>query len=197
LICAADVKDYSCASAYLVSPYAIKERGNMEFSTLYQELQNSTEMIRVLLAGVTPEAARLKPSAESWSILEVVCHLYDEEREDFREHLDFILHRQNEGWHAIDTEGWVTKRKYNEQNFAEMQEKFFVEREKSFVWLNGLLNPDWEKAYTTEYRTISAGEMFACWVAHDNLHIRQLVELRRRRLEYITKPYNLEYAGDW
>ena len=74
-----------------------------------------------------------------------------------------------------------------------MQEKFFIEREKSFAWLAGLLNPDWEKSYTTEYRTISAGEMFA----HDNLHIRQLVELRRTRLENITKPYNLEYAGDW
>ena len=177
----------------------------MEFSALYQELQNSTEMIRALLSGVTQESARLKPSAESWSILEVVCHLYDEEREDFREHLDFILstslktglHRQNKDWHVIDTEGWVTARKYNEQNFAEMQEKFFVEREKSFAWLKGLQTPDWEKTYTTPYRTISAGEMFACWVAHDNLHIRQLVELRRVRLENITKPYNLEYAGDW
>ena len=169
----------------------------MEFSTFYQELQNSTEMIRALLAGVTQEAARLKPSAESWSMLEVVCHLYDEEREDFREHLDFILHRQNEDWHVIDTEGWVTERKYNEQNFAEMQGKFFAEREKSFAWLKGLQNPDWEKTYTTPYRTISAGEMFACWAAHDNLHIRQLVELRRMRLENITKPYNLEYAGDW
>ncbi|HRA68003.1 MAG TPA: DUF664 domain-containing protein, partial [Caldilinea sp.] len=55
---------------------------------LYQEVQTSTEMIRALLAGVAPEEARLKPSAESWSILEVVCHLYDEEREDFREHLE-------------------------------------------------------------------------------------------------------------
>ena len=126
-------------------------------------------------------------------------------REDFREHLDFILstslktglHRQNEKWHDIDSDRWVTTRKYNEQNFAEMQEKFFVEREKSFAWLNGLSNPDWEQTHTTPYRTISAGEMFACWVAHDNLHIRQLVELRRARLENITKPYNLEYAGDW
>ena len=197
--------------------YANKERGNMQFSTFYQELQHSTEMIRALLSGVEPEAARLKPNAESWSILEVVCHLYDEEREDFREHLDFILStptstrpgrhsvqrlktglsRQQEGWHVIDTEGWVTERKYNEQNFAEMQEKFFSEREKSFAWLKGLQNPDWEKTYTTPYRTISAGEMFACWVAHDNLHLRQLVELRRLRLENITKPYNLEYAGDW
>jgi hypothetical protein len=114
----------------------------MDFTGFYQELRYSTEMIRALLAGVQAEAARFKPRAESWSILEVVCHLYDEEREDFREHLDFILHRQHEKWHSIDTEGWATQRKYNEQDFAEMQAKFFVEREKSFVWLNGLLNPD-------------------------------------------------------
>jgi hypothetical protein len=169
----------------------------MEFSILYQELQNSTAMIRALLSGVEPEAARVKPGAESWSILEVVCHLCDEEREDFREHLDFILHRQKEEWYAIDPEGWVTQRKYNQQDFAKMQEEFFAEREKSFVWLNGLQSPDWGKSYTTEYRTISAGEMFACWVAHDNLHIRQLVELRRLRIESIAKPYNLEYAGKW
>ncbi len=169
----------------------------MEFNSLYQELTNNTEMIRALLAGISQEEAQVKPSADSWSILEVVCHLYDEEREDFREHLDFILHRQSEEWHVIDPQGWVMERKYNEQNFAKMQEKFFVEREKSSAWLNGLLNPDWDKTYTTEYRTISAGGMFACWVAHDNLHIRQLVELRRMRLENTTKPYNLEYAGDW
>jgi hypothetical protein len=169
----------------------------MEFNTFYQELRDSTEMIRALLSGVSPEEARLKPGAESWSILEVVCHLYDEEREDFREHLDFILHRQHEEWHVIDTEGWVTGRRYNDQDFVEMQEKFFLERKRSLAWLKGLQNPDWEKTYRTPYRTISAGEMFACWVAHDNLHVRQLVELRRMRLEYLTKPYNLEYAGDW
>ena len=40
----------------------------MEFCTLHQELQNSTEMIHALFAGVELEAARLKQSAESWSI---------------------------------------------------------------------------------------------------------------------------------
>ena len=169
----------------------------MKFRLLYDELTNSTEMIRALLSGLSQEEARVKPNAESWSILEVTCHVYDEEREDFREHLDFILNRQTEGWHAIDTEGWVTKRKYNEQNFTEMQENFFVERKKSFAWLNGLLNPDWEKTYTTEYRTITAGEMFASWIAHDNLHIRQLVKFRRYRIGNITKPYDIQYAGDW
>jgi hypothetical protein len=39
--------------------------------------------------------------------------------------------------------------------------------------------------------------MFAAWVAHDNLHIRQLVELKRFHIEKITQPYTIEYAGDW
>lgn len=169
----------------------------MKFETLYQELVNSTEMIRSLLAGISQEDATIKPTPETWSILEVVCHLYDEEREDFREHLDFILHRQNEEWHMIRPGEWVIERTYNEQNFDEMKEKFFVERAKSLDWLKGLADVNWETKYTSEYGTMTAGEMFASWIAHDNLHIRQLVELRRARIERIAQPYPVIYAGDW
>jgi hypothetical protein len=169
----------------------------MDYQTLYQELVNSTEMIRALINGIGQEQAQVKPDAESWSILEVICHLYDEEREDFREHLDFILNRQNEEWHVIDPQKWVTERKYNEQDFVQMQEKFHAERRKSLEWLKGLENVDWETTYSSEYGSMSAGEMFSCWVAHDNLHIRQLVELRRAYIERISQPYNVQYAGEW
>jgi len=169
----------------------------MEFKTLYQEIQNSTEMILALLSGITQQEAQVRPTPESWSILEVVCHLYDIEREDFREHLDFILHRQQEEYHAIDPQAWITERNYNEQDFGEMQSKFFAERQKSLEWLKGISDANWEITYTSEYGTVSAGEMFSCWVAHDNLHLRQFVELRRARIERITVPYPIEYAGDW
>ena len=169
----------------------------MEFKTLYQELVNSTGMIQSLLLGISQEEAQIKPVPESWSMLEVICHLHDTEREDFREHLDFILHRQNEEYHAIDPQAWITERKYNEQIFVEMQEKFFAERKKSLEWLKEISKSDWDTTYSSEYGSVSAGEMFSCWVAHDNLHIRQFVELRRARIENITKPYPIEYAGDW
>jgi hypothetical protein len=169
----------------------------MEFNILYQELKNSTEMIRGLLSGITQADTQIKPNPESWSILEVVCHLYDEEREDFREHLDWILHRQNEEWHRIDPEGWVTERNYNQQNFVEMQEKFFAERASSLEWLRRLSEAHWEMSHTSQYGTMKAGDILASWVVHDNLHIRQLVELRRARIENITKPYEIEYAGEW
>lgn len=170
----------------------------MEFKALYQELTQSTEMIRVLLAGISQEEAQIRPAADSWSILEVVCHLYDEEREDFREHLDFILRRQNEEWHRIDPQGWITERKYNERDLAEMQKKFFEERAKSLEWLQGISTMDLETIYSSEFGSMTAGEMFACWVAHDNLHIRQFVELRRKHIERMAGSYDvLQYAGDW
>jgi uncharacterized damage-inducible protein DinB len=169
----------------------------MEFQKLFDELQSSTEMIRALLSGITEDAARIKPGADSWSILEVLCHLYDEEREDFREHLDFILHRQQDDWHTIDTQGWVTERRYNEQDFVAVQEQFFTERWKSLRWLGELADVDWDTTYTSAFGSMRAGDMFASWVAHDNLHIRQLVELRRKRIENLSSQYQIEYAGDW
>ena len=169
----------------------------MEFNTLYQELQHSTGMIRALLTGITQEDAQLRATPESWSILEVLCHLYDEEREDFREHLDYILHRTNEEWAPFDPQGWVTERNYNQQDFFAMQEKFFSEREKSLEWLKGLSGANWDTTHSAAFGSLQAGDMLASWVAHDNLHIRQLVELRRARLESITKPFSVAYAGDW
>jgi len=169
----------------------------MEFKVLYQELADSTEIIKGLIKNIDQEQAQVRPDADSWSVLEVICHLYDEEREDFREHLDFILNRQHEEWHDIDPQAWVIERKYNDQNFVEMQDKFFAERSRSLEWLMGLTEIDWSKTYSSEYGSMSAGEMLSCWVAHDNLHIRQLVELRRMHIENKTQPYDIQYAGDW
>ena len=169
----------------------------MKFSELYQELVNSTGVIRALTANITQAEARVKPAADVWSMLEVLCHLYDEEREDFREHLDFILHRQHEEWHAIDPHGWVGSRKYNERDFLELQADFFEERRRSLDWLIDQSDADWDKTYTSEHGSMPAGEMLAAWIAHDNLHIRQLVELKRFQIERITQPYGIVYAGDW
>ena len=169
----------------------------MDFQTLYLEFVDSTRMIQSLLAGITEDDARIKPAPESWSILETLCHLYDEERQDFRPRLAIILDQKNENWTPIDPTNWVTVRKYNEQVFRDVKEKFFGERSRSLDWLKGLEHADWRASYVTDFGTMTAGDMFVSWVAHDNLALRQLVELRRARLEKITQPYRIAYAGDW
>lgn len=169
----------------------------MDFEALYGELAHGIDVIRALLIGVTQEQAQIKPSPDEWSILEVVCHLYDEEREDFRPRLDIMLHHPDQPFARNDTVGNVTARRYNERDLAEVFEAFAAERAKSLDWLRSLNDPDWDAAYTTPYRTMKAGDMFASWVAHNSLHIRQLNELRFARILRLAEPYDVGYAGDW
>jgi len=169
----------------------------MKFEILRTELAHNAETIQKLLSGIAQEQAQRKPAPDSWSLLEVVCHLYDEEREDFRQRLDIMLHRPEEKWPPINPVGWVTERKYNQQDFSTMVAKWAAEREQSLAWLDGLSTPDWETETTTPFGTMKAGDMFAAWVTHDTLHMRQLVELRHEHVLNITAPYDGRYAGDW
>ena len=74
----------------------------MQIETLFQALAAGPEAVRRLLTGVTPAEARYKPQPDAWSMLEVVGHLYDEEREDFRYRLDVMLHRPHAKWPPND-----------------------------------------------------------------------------------------------
>lgn len=170
----------------------------MDFEALYQELANGRDIVHALVSGVTQAEAEYKPDAETWSILEVVCHLYDEERDDFREHLDLIVNRPHDEWKRLDPQNWVTPAQHHsEYSLSEMLDRFIAERNVSLEWLRGLASANWDAVYTTPFRTMTAGDMFASWVAHDNLHMRQLVELRHVRHVKLTAPYDIGYAGEW
>jgi len=169
----------------------------MELETLYQDLAHGAEIIRALVLGVTQAEAQVKPTPESWSILEVICHLGDEERDDFRQRVDFTLNRPGEIWPPIHPGAWVTERKYNERDLEQSLQDFLAERGRSLVFLKGLESANWNASATTPYGERKAGDLLGSWVAHDNLHMRQLVELRRVRVEKLTGPYDIGYAGDW
>ncbi len=156
------------------------------------------EAIRVLATDVTGEQARWRPTADAWSILEVVNHLLDEEREDFRVRLDYILHRPGEPWPGIDPPGWVTERAYNERVLEDSIEQLLQEREDSLQWLRGLDEADLSTSTEAPWGGhLHAGDMLAAWVTHDLLHLRQMVELRYALVAESAARYSPEYAGDW
>lgn len=169
----------------------------MDHKVIAQQLAQNAETIRAMVAGINTEQARWKPTAQEWSILEVVNHLYDEEREDFRTRVDYVLHRPGEAAPNIDPAGWVTARGYNQRDLAESLQNFLYEREQSVLWLTGLEHPDWKKALKHPRFTISAGSLLASWLAHDFLHLRQLVELHYAWVKQQVAPFSVDYAGDW
>jgi hypothetical protein len=169
----------------------------MQFELLYQQLAGGAEIVQQLVAGITPAEARTRPNPESWSVLEVICHLYDEERDDFRQRLDITLHHPQQKWPPIDPVGWVTTRNYADRDLPQALNDFKTERHLSLTWLRGLSAPNWDAEYPAPFGPMRAGDLLASWVAHDTLHIRQLVELRYARLTKLVQPYDIRYAGDW
>lgn len=152
-----------------------------------------------LLSGVSGEQARWRPAPDKWTMLEVLGHLYDEEREDFRQYLDLLLHRPDAEWPKIDPQGWVTARAYNERDPGESLQSFLRERENSLSWLRGLAPrpQDWQNNRERPSGTVSAGDMLASWLAHDFLHVKQLARLHYDYTAEVSKPRGIAYAGDW
>ena len=169
----------------------------MSIPYLVDQMAHRAEAIRALTLGVSEEQARWKPDAESWSILEVINHLYDEEREDFRMRVDYTLHRPGEPWPPIDPAGWVTQRQYNSRDLAQSVAGFMQERDRSLVWLRGLQAPDWQIARAVPWGQITAGDVMAAWAAHDALHLRQVVTLHYAWIVRAAQPYQVVYAGEW
>jgi DinB superfamily len=169
----------------------------MNATQLIAELAAGEQIIRRLVEGITQAQAQARPEPDAWSVLEVVCHLYDEEREDFRQRLDYTLHKPGESWPPIDPGGWVASRAYNQRSLEDSLAGFLAERGRSLARLRSLQAPDWDAGHETSFGIMKAGDILASWVAHDNLHTRQLVELRRNRLLLLVAPYNVSYAGDW
>lgn len=170
----------------------------MELQPLLVQMRHQARAIEALTAGVSAEQARWKPTATDWSLLEVICHLADEEREDFRTRVRWALGGGVDPWHPIDPQGWVISRAYNQREPGAALADFMQEREASLAWLQSLASPDWGQAYPAPWGgQIHAGDFMAAWIAHDLLHTRQLVELHYRWTVAHTQPYSVQYAGDW
>ncbi len=169
----------------------------MDPTYFIDHLKHSAETIRSLTSGVSDEQARWKPDAESWSILEVINHLYDEEREDFRQRVQYFLDHPGEDFPPINPRGWVIERKYNQRDLEELIKNYLLEREKSLGWLMHLAGVEWNTARTAPFGQIKAGDIFVAWAAHDLLHIRQLVELHWAWMVREAQPFDVGYAGDW
>ena len=168
----------------------------MELEYFQRQFANNAETIRCMVQGVTSEQARWKPAPDEWSILEVINHLYDEEQEDFRLRLDFLLHHPGQAWPGIDPPGWVIEREYNSRELPPSLDNFLSARQESLAWLASLVEPDWTATYPHPgLGPISAADLLAAWLAHDFLHLRQLAELQWSYVAHTVQPHSVAYAG--
>lgn len=169
----------------------------MDHPQLFAQLDRHAAVFRALLSDLSPAEIIWRPAPDKWCALEIVCHLHDEEREDFRARLSSTLTTPEKPWPKIDPPAWITERRYMEQDFEAVLGNFLQERDKSVEWLRGLSDAPWTNAYMhPKVGPVSCELLLTNWVAHDVHHIRQLNNLRYEYLKaHTTVP--LDYAGKW
>ena len=160
------------------------------------------ESFRVGLCAITEELtadeACFKPTPADWSILEIVCHLADEEVEDFRTRLQLTLEDPTRQWPPIDPEGWAVQRRYNQQDLDAAVARFAAARQESLAWLSSLDHPDWSRTHHhPKLGSMSAGDLLVSWAAHDALHLRQIAKRFHQLAERDSDGHSSAYAGSW
>lgn len=169
----------------------------MDQKKIIQSLENNIAVFNSMLSvnDLNLQTWRFKP--EKWNLLEIVCHLYDEEREDFRARLKHVLENPQELMPGIDPLALVESRQYSKQDYTDKLDAFFDEREESVKWLRNLSAPKWENAYQhPKFGPLTANMFLANWLEHDYLHMRQILNLKHEYLKSISGQ-NLDYAGNW
>ena len=169
----------------------------MTINHIINQLDNNQFIFERLLRGKQKDEFLWRPLANKWCLLEIVCHLIDEEREDFRDRVKHILENPLNEMPKINPEGWVLEREYVSQNYNEKVSEFLKERSHSIVWLHTKNDANWDNAYHHAKLGFMSAKLFLTnWLAHDYLHIRQLI---RYQYDYLKEKsaIDLQYAGNW
>jgi len=169
----------------------------MDALTIINQLNSNQHVFKVLFANTPIDVIRWKPEPNKWSMLEILCHLIDEEREDFRQRVKTQLEFPGKTPPPIDPVGWVTNRKYIDQDYELKITEFLKERTMSVTWLESLVDPNWDNSYShPSLGDLSAGLFLENWLAHDYFHFRQITRTKYLYLKY-SADSDLTYAGNW
>jgi len=146
-------------------------------SVLIESLQSTPRDLARLLRPIDDAAARWRPAPGEWCLADVVAHLsYCEE--PYLARLRRVVEQDNpfEPYlHPDESAHDLTR------PLAELLEAFVVRRAETIAFLSGLDQRDWGRPLVHE--TIGPTRLrdqVQELVAHDNVHLEQVVALRER-----------------
>ncbi len=170
----------------------------MDYRDFIAQLETYKNVIADLLGNVSQEHAAYRPTRDRWTILEIINHLVDIEKEDFRIEFRIVLYEPETPWPSFSIDRWRVERNYNGRNLRESVTEFVTERNKSLEWLKTLSDPDLYATHASKKfkgESMKAGDIVSAWVGHDLFHIRQITLAKWYLLQEFSKPFSPAYSG--
>jgi hypothetical protein len=159
------------------------------------ELARLPAVLDALVGGLDDATWRSRPAADEWAPVEIVCHLRDEEAEDFGARLRVVVEGQAR-FAPIDPERWAGERRYREADPRAALRALHERRGASLAFLASV-DPDRLRRAIEHPRTgaLSGLDLLVAWAAHDRLHLAQLAGTLARLWAQRWAPLRAEYAG--
>jgi hypothetical protein len=159
------------------------------------ELARVPEIITALLGGLDAGAWRARPAPGEWSPVEIVCHLRDEETEDFGARLRVVV-EGGARFAPNDPERLALERHYRDDDGPRALAAFRERRAASLTFLAELAPARLGGAAERPGGGALSGlDLLAAWVAHDRLHLAQLAATLARLWADHWTPLRVDYAG--
>ncbi|WP_180539879.1 DinB family protein, partial [Nevskia soli] len=99
------------------------------------QLENTPEILRLLLDGLTPEEAAWKPAPDRWSIAEVIEHLSHVEGHAFRARVDQMITDEMPFLHEYDQEKFAAAGQYSGRDIEDSFDHWEDQRESNVEYL--------------------------------------------------------------
>ncbi len=129
---------------------------------------------------------------------QILGHMLDEERDDFRTRLQSTLNDPEARWAPIYPEARVQERRHQEASVDRLLKDWKSERRASLQWLGQLGEAAWHNTYAhPELGNLRAGDILLSWVNHDHLHLRQITQRLYQIALKDGAPFECAYAGPW
>jgi hypothetical protein len=159
------------------------------------ELARMPDVVTGLVGGLDAVAWRTRPAPAEWAPVEIVCHLRDEETEDFAARVRVIA-ENGPRFAPNDPERKAIERRYLDDDGPRALAAFRERRASSLVFLAGLAPERLGGAVERPSGGVLSGlDLLAAWVAHDRLHLAQLAATLARGWADRWAPLRTEYAG--
>ena len=169
----------------------------MDLDFYILRLAENAGTIKSLVNNLSDEPARWKAASDQWSILQIIFHLLQTEDKDFRPRLEKILRNPAESWIQLEPREMRLEREDENGDFKNFLQEFLLQRENSVAWLKTIENPEFGNTHQNEQTKLSAGDLLASWLAHDFLHIKQIIRAHYDYVNHVSQPYQTDYAGKW
>ncbi len=164
-------------------------------ATTRQELARLPALLNGLLGDLDAAAWRTRPAPAEWSPIEIVCHLRDEETEDFGARVRVVVEGGSR-FVPIDPERWAEERRYRDADPHQAMTALRARRAASLAFLEKIA-PERLAAVVehTQAGALSGLDLLVAWVTHDRLHLAQLAGTLARLWAERWSPLRAEYAG--